>query len=649
MLHTNMSNRAAFLNNPVVSLSGQLRQDAKKDRETKKLASLNRQSASSPPRSMHASHSSLPTISSKKSTFADTLSLYRSADPFGRLSGLVENVNSSGLFADRVSPMKPLAMCVKCGTHASLCMSCSEEDCERTVTFYRKTRAAGAAALFTKAFVEAGNTQVIKFITFRIMKNSFLTRKREQLKKRSVVEKLFGTNLVYLPFTAWRRYTKENIVKRKDKNIAKLADVVKHLEKMVNENNANVEGRDNEIARLRKENAEFREKINQRDERIADLEDRLQKEQARVLGLSALAVPIDAYGTAINRLLNQKLIETNHYLHVAATTSVGYDYSNIFQPSVLNDIGIITAEKASAAVATKQMAKAAATKSQNASNQVLLDWVNHMSQIADAHVEPNSGKLLSHFLPPHVPAESFSELRTGKLLTRVVLCVLFDRLHLRNTMQSHIGTNDQGEPLLTKSWMDPAVTLEDLQEIKPLEAKPMELITFLMRIAGHALDLPAYKPMDIFAGKASTMQSIVVALMNASVPTVDRRAKDAIEKCISSYYYIAEEVEGLAEAQTAAKKIASISSFYDPKAVEGEISDAEYNSLCEVLDDFLNAKEYLKSISLSKRVLGISSKLSDLQDAVFARRDEHEKGVIMTTELRQFVVNNFISATVVLM
>ncbi len=217
-----MSHRSTLQNFSVTILSEHLRQDAKKELEVKhqkRNIQFN----------FKNSHT-LPSMSPKKhSTFADTLSSYsrNRSDTVGRLSGSMATINSSGLFSERVTAIKPLALCVRCGSHASICMSCSEEECDRAVTFYRKSRAAGAATLFTRAFIEVGNAKVIKFIVFRLLKNSFQNRTREQMKKKTVVEKLFGTNLVCIPFAAWRRFTKENILNRKDKAILKLNDRVK--------------------------------------------------------------------------------------------------------------------------------------------------------------------------------------------------------------------------------------------------------------------------------------------------------------------------------------------------------------------------------------------------------------------------------------
>lgn len=160
----------------------------------------------------------------------------KSKDPFfARMSGIVDPMNTTGLYAEITTPTRPTIYCVRCSAvHASVCMPCADLMCEQTLTFYRKTRAAGAAALFTKAFVEAGNSKLVKFFIFRLLKNSYEARSRKNIKMKTVIERLFGTNIVYLPFTAWRRFTKENIVARKEKTIQTLHEKISNLETQVN-------------------------------------------------------------------------------------------------------------------------------------------------------------------------------------------------------------------------------------------------------------------------------------------------------------------------------------------------------------------------------------------------------------------------------
>jgi hypothetical protein len=73
-------------------------------------------------------------------------------DQIERLSGLKNPNNSSGLYAEMTSPLRPSKVCVRCGMHASICMPCADLQTESILTFYRRTRAAGAAVLFFKGF-----------------------------------------------------------------------------------------------------------------------------------------------------------------------------------------------------------------------------------------------------------------------------------------------------------------------------------------------------------------------------------------------------------------------------------------------------------------------------------------------------------------
>lgn len=209
--------------------------------------------------------STLPTLHSNHSNSANSNNRNMSQEVYSmylspskaqsvatRLSGLPESVNSSALFTEKVAvPTKPVTLCIRCSsTHAALCMICVEQDCQNALTFYRKTRAAGAATLFSKAFIEAGYTKLLKFVIFRLLKNGFETRRRQHMKKKTVVEKLFGTNLVCIPFSAWKRYTKENIMNRKNRTISELSERVKILEAQVHKLTSTVQENNFQVLNL---------------------------------------------------------------------------------------------------------------------------------------------------------------------------------------------------------------------------------------------------------------------------------------------------------------------------------------------------------------------------------------------------------------
>jgi hypothetical protein len=81
-----------------------------------------------------------------------------------RIASNIDAVDSGGVFADRTVMTQPSASCVRCGNHASVCMSCTEHLAEDALNFYRKTRARGAASLFANAITQTGVTKVVKYV-----------------------------------------------------------------------------------------------------------------------------------------------------------------------------------------------------------------------------------------------------------------------------------------------------------------------------------------------------------------------------------------------------------------------------------------------------------------------------------------------------
>jgi hypothetical protein len=183
-------------------------------------------------------------------------------------------------------------------------MPCSDQVCEDTLTFYRKTRASGAVALFTKAFVEAGNSKLVKFFMFRLWKNSLQKNQKQQLKMKSVVERLFGSNVVYLPFAAWKKYTKENIMDRKNTMLHKLKDKNELLETQVLKVAAVNTVHEAEIRNLRAELTKCKTENEASSILIKNLQSNLKEERRRVVGISSILHPL-----AENWKLLDKLIE----------------------------------------------------------------------------------------------------------------------------------------------------------------------------------------------------------------------------------------------------------------------------------------------------------------------------------------------------
>ena len=126
-----------------VSMSMHMRTDAAKlDRSLLRSSSVHdlpgQQSSTLP---LISSGSNFKLTMTKKDRMMQSTMQEISAD---RASGNIDAESSGGVFADREKMTMVTSQCVRCGEHASCCMSCTEFLAEEALNFYRKTRARGA-------------------------------------------------------------------------------------------------------------------------------------------------------------------------------------------------------------------------------------------------------------------------------------------------------------------------------------------------------------------------------------------------------------------------------------------------------------------------------------------------------------------------
>ena len=143
-------------------------------------------------------------------------------------SGNIDAISSGAAFADRTLMTRPTAACVRCGNHASVCMSCTEYLAEEALNFYRKTRARGAASLFANAITQTGVTKVVKYVMFMMWRNGFakwLGRKKEYK-----VNIMYRNHFLKACFTAWTKETMSCVKENRDKRIIELEKRVETLE-----------------------------------------------------------------------------------------------------------------------------------------------------------------------------------------------------------------------------------------------------------------------------------------------------------------------------------------------------------------------------------------------------------------------------------
>ncbi len=219
--------------------------------------------------------------------------------------------------------------------------------------------------------------------------------------------------------------------------------------------------------------------------------------------------------------------------------------------------------------------------------------------------------------------------------------------------------------------------MEDLEHLKSLHGKTMDLISFTLQLATNALDLPHHSPNDVFSGKVDVIFQIIVELMNVSIPKLNQRDRNLIEQRINKFYQLNTELEELQSDKPDLTALSEMNVFlqreFQLKVDSSEVEDVamkieslkdgkhshenvnldhrmifamnekQYEKLCVLIDDTVNGAQYLKIADLSSKTILINEKLLDLQSAISQSRDERDREVRLTTEARQFLLAQYMN------
>ncbi len=219
--------------------------------------------------------------------------------------------------------------------------------------------------------------------------------------------------------------------------------------------------------------------------------------------------------------------------------------------------------------------------------------------------------------------------------------------------------------------------MEDLEHLKSLHGKTMDLISFTLQLATNALDLPCHSPNDIFSGKVDIIFQIIVEFMNVAIPKLNQRDRNLIEQRINKFYQLNTEFEELQSDKPDLTALSEMNVFlqreFQLKADSSEAEDVamkveslqdgkhshenvnldhrmivamnkkQYEKLCVLIDDTVNAAQYLKIADLSSKTILINEKLLDLQSAISQSRNERDMEVRLTTEARQFLLAQYMN------
>jgi len=443
---------------------------------------------------------------------------FRTKNQFDRLSGSYDFSASSSTFPDRFHVMHPIAMCVRCSSHASVCMPCCEKICDETLTFYRKTRAIGASSLFTKAISEAGLSKTVRFLLFHLWKNSFRTRKTIAKKKKFAVERLFGNNIVYPPFNAWKRFTKESKDQRKDAEIARLTERVDNLEKELKKLDIVKSASEVRVKSLEKESQQSKVIMDNQGAEIAELTKQLGLEKERVLGMSAICEPFFILTSIVYdiALPSEQAYIRSKLLHLNEPSVPSHNYHGIFTPDDLSSEPL---------------------------EQMLLKWFNVTSEDAGSVIEPNGLKSLNLYLPPYSAMTSLQDIGDGIQLSRVIVAMIFQSATsaVRINGGAGVGTstsNDGSKGVNSNN----VLTQNQLKDMRKLAHPGLQFLKYVLGMAVAYLGVPVFKSASINAGDVETILSLLMTLFIIKVPTRHPHDVKEINFCTQEFELATQEI-----------------------------------------------------------------------------------------------------------
>ena len=459
---------------------------------------------SSPSSSQGLRHSG---YKSNPSTFKDQLIFpaFETKDQFERLSGHYDVINTTGVFPNRHHIMHPTSVCVRCSSHASVCMPCAEIMADDSLTFYRKTRAAGAAALFNRAVTEAGLQKLMKFALFRMIKNH---TKKATILRQNHANQSPRQFLVYctLPvFRAWRKFTKDNVIEKKNALIEKYTTKIENLEKEVQKVDAIKKHADSRIKGLERELQLEQKTTTEMKEEIGVLMEQVKRERKRVMGLSTLIQPVDLMSSSIlGSTIKGKEDLSARLKSLQSDTLLFPNYERVFEKRVELDKTIerhrYQQQERANSVSSRYSKDLEKEKKDNYG--VMLKWVNFVSDDCSFILEPHRRKSLDAYLPDGELVTDLKQMADGAQIARVIVTMIF--------YATFAITRDITTFLTTEE-------LDALKAVKKKEAK--DILCLVFTLGRKYLNTPPFRAQDVISGREDAIYNLLIYLNLIAVPS----------------------------------------------------------------------------------------------------------------------------------
>lgn len=563
----------------------------------------------------------------------------RTPNQFERLSGSLDFMASGGVFPDRTTIVHPVAVCVRCAGNAAMCMPCTELLCQESLTFYRKTRAIGAASLFQRAVTEAGLTKLMKFAVFKLWLNYLKKIKILRVRREKGAEKLFFMKGAQIPFFAWRSFVKTEVLERKDKTIQELRERISAMEGTFSRVQFEKANTAKQIKQLQSDLSSSEREVKSNQKIIESLEKTISIEQSRVVGLCAMARPVMILTKLVDDVRDWNISDLNNdYISSRKNNITGHDFSRIFLDEQY--ISSLIKKQIKQQSARSSSSNNKYTKEISGENIdvefMLLKWANSMIEESGLLIEKNSKKYLEAFLPVSDVPRSFPDFSDGFQLARIIIGLI---------VQAYIYQSPH------ESLDDFYPTIEEFDIAKKAKNSTEKILPIVLNLGIKYLSLPIFKAEDIIDGKVEIIRALITYLFLIASPSRFNDDNETIAKEVSDFKDLLENIDEIKEETKRKDALiemhnvwaamtstdTSTDTTFKPRDIMEELSEAANNL------DMMSESKGENDVPLSENAE--NEEVSENKDGDIELPDKapETKSLVVYTELSD-VVDKFLSS-----
>jgi hypothetical protein len=372
------------------------------------------------------------------------------------------------------------------------------------------------------------------FVTWR---NGFRERKWRGRKQAFKADLMHRNHYLKMTFYGWVKFNMSTVKESRDKRIEELEKRVTTLESITQQASNLKDAAERQAKTLKGQFDELSSTIETQEAHITSLETQLIQERSRVVGLSTLSASVVKLETLYTDALESGSSDLKASLHRSAQTHQPFfDYGKIYQKE---EVEMLFESETKRREKGKKIDYDDLDPSNFEMVELLLQWASAKSRDANVIMEPGTGKALK-WLPKYRAIETFSDLKNGAGLVRIVLALVYD-IPKPNTDARKYDKLDGGETKEEKKGdADDISTSIDydfiLQTVKESTNSGVGMIECALTLARKHLGLPTYHSSDVISCRNEVCCTLLGHLMlGSATPAQQSQQLNKVAKLIDRF------------------------------------------------------------------------------------------------------------------